>query len=162
MRHLYDSQTASQWTTSPTAGRPAADRTCTALSGSACSGTIWSDELYTYDATWISNRITDKTFTGLGTDAAFATTGAHTLTTTYDVNVHIFPNSTVNDLHQTVLASYDLNWGGPTTITDVAGQSTNYTYDWLGRILSVVRPGDSTQIPTILYQYTDGYNSGGL
>jgi YD repeat-containing protein len=44
--------------------------------------------------------------------------------------------------------------------TDANGQTTTYTYDALGRLTSVIRPGDSLSSPTISYTYINSCSPG--
>lgn len=52
-------------------------------------------------------------------------------------------------------AVWDRSWQLLDEQEDVAGSSTSYTYDGQGRLRSVVRPGDTLDMPTLSYEYQD-------
>ncbi len=53
-------------------------------------------------------------------------------------------------------ATYDGAFGGLLSATAYNGQVSTVTYDAFGRVGSVVRPGDSTDKPTVRYTYEQG------
>jgi YD repeat-containing protein len=44
--------------------------------------------------------------------------------------------------------------------TDANGQVTDYTYDVLGRLTSIIEPGDTQSLPTTSYTYTNTCSAG--
>jgi RHS repeat-associated protein len=105
---------------------------------------------FQYDA---KGRVTHQTSaTGAVTDYAY--TGADLYTVTHPTN---------NDLGTrpvTTYSNYD-GVGRPRTVTDPAGKNTTYTYDALGRVLTVTLPPPSPGFPTAFtttYSY-DNYDA---
>ncbi len=86
----------------------------------------------------------------------------HTTTTAYDDQYHLYPVSVTNALSQTTVTQYDAALGVPASVTDLNGAVTTYRYDSFGRLINVVRPGDTPDIPTVEYQYSDGYSANDL
>jgi len=82
-----------------------------------------------------------------------STYGTHLLTAT-------------NARNQTTTYSYDATSTGGfgewlTATTDANAQTTSYQYDVLGRLVGIVRPGDSSSNPTISSSYLNGCTNGG-
>lgn len=67
----------------------------------------------------------------------------------------LYPTSTTNELGHITLRTFDYRHGKQRSITSPNGVNTkvSYEYDSLGRILSEVHPGDTSQSPTVLYTY---------
>ncbi|WNY29404.1 hypothetical protein MmiEs2_16310 [Methanimicrococcus stummii] len=65
----------------------------------------------------------------------------------------IYPTSITNALGQKTLLDYDYRIGKPIKITDPNGYETFNEYDNFGRIIKIIKSGDSTESPTIHYQY---------
>ncbi len=123
------------------------------------------DVRYGYDA-W-GNRTSETTYDGYGDYDTFASAGPRVTTINYDLTYHLFPRRVRNAKYQYSYTEYygvnqssaclsdGYSFGavcrsyGPNG-TDTA---TLYAYDPFGRLKSVVRPGDSGSIPTILYVY---------
>jgi RHS repeat-associated protein len=78
-----------------------------------------------------------------------------TTTTAYDGLYHLYPVQMNNALGQSTQVQYDLTLGVPLTVTDPNGGTTNCTYDTFGRLLKVIRPGDTAADPSVLYAYSD-------
>jgi len=76
--------------------------------------------------------------------------GACTFTEYYDVNEATITGSF--GLFGQVQRTYDDN-GTDTAVVQV--------YDAFGRVVKVVRPGDSVSIPTEIWEYSDAYSGGG-
>ncbi|CAG1007425.1 partial tRNA(Glu)-specific nuclease WapA, partial [Anaerolineales bacterium] len=85
-----------------------------------------------------------------------------TTTMTYDGSYHLYPIAVSNMLNQTTRTDYDLALGVPLAVTDPNSAVTNYRYDTFGRLLKIIKPGDSETIPTIEYQYSDAYSANNL
>ncbi len=56
----------------------------------------------------------------------------------------------------TALASFDSAFGLITSFTAYNGAVSTFDYDAFGRIASVVRPGDTSELPTQRFRYLDG------
>ncbi len=74
----------------------------------------------------------------------------------YDDTFHTFPVR--EDIHTgrltlTMQTTYDYGLGQMTTSTDYNGHTTRYRYDPFGRLAAVVKPGDTTALPTTAYDY---------
>lgn len=86
---------------------------------------------------------------------------AYTSCTAYDSIFDVFPTSSSNALNQTSSTSYS-NTGAlfgygtwPQSTTDLNGQTTNYTYDALGRMTSETLPGETSGDQTKQWVYTN-------
>jgi RHS repeat-associated protein len=55
----------------------------------------------------------------------------------------------------TTTTDYSTTLGLPTRVLDANGDATSYQYDAFGRLVKVIRPGDSSTYPTLVYQYCD-------
>jgi len=110
-----------------------------------------------------------------------AGSAARTTTTTYDTTFHALPTQVTNPLNQIARADYDDRMGtllrvtGPnTTTTPTDCSQTNYAvpstnsysipaseqsscaqYDVFGRLVALIKPGDSTTYPTVQASYKD-------
>jgi RHS repeat-associated protein len=76
----------------------------------------------------------------------------------YDPIFHTFPEQEIihftdrsNDLHISV--NYHPGFGNIVSSTDVNGNVTDYHYDTFGRIVRIIKPGDSIQYPTQQFVY---------
>jgi len=77
----------------------------------------------------------------------------------YDPVFHTYPvNETIHvgDEGQvlTIDAQYNLGLGTMTQSTDFNGHTTYYNYDSFGRLVKVIKPGDSSAFPTQRFRYT--------
>lgn len=73
----------------------------------------------------------------------------------YDTTFHTFPISeTIGGLSLTLTADYDLGLGVITSYTDFNNNRTSYGYDPLGRLTTIIKPGDSEAYPTQQFVYT--------
>jgi RHS repeat-associated protein len=61
-----------------------------------------------------------------------------------------------SDVQLTEIAETDPRFGNLLAVTDYAGQVTRFQYDELGRLTGIVKPGDSSDAPTIAYSYELG------
>jgi hypothetical protein len=109
-----------------------------------------------------------------------AGSAARTTTTTYDTTFHALPTQVTNPLNQIARADYDDRMGtllrvtGPNTTTPTDCSQTNYAvpstnsynipaseqsscaqYDVFGRMVALIKPGDSTSYPTLQASYKD-------
>ena len=79
-------------------------------------------------------------------------------TVTYDATMHAFPVEETIEVGNgnpdlVFSATYNLGLGVLTAGTDFNNNQTTYRYDCFGRITSIVRPGDSTSLPTKAFSY---------
>jgi RHS repeat-associated protein len=96
-----------------------------------------------------------------------------TLQYTYDTTTQTYPVTTAEtDTGATysATATYDLRFGKPNNVTDVAGGQQELCYDNYGRISKVYAPSDlpsgfvactATNTPTIAVAYSEGSHTGG-
>ncbi len=91
---------------------------------------------------------------GAGTGAV-----ARTTTTTYDSTFHLYPITvtppTVNGVTLTESATYDYRMGLIASVTDPNAQVTSAQYDVFGRMILLVKPGDTTAAPSMTAIYAD-------
>lgn len=70
---------------------------------------------------------------------------------TYPVSETIHVGNSHSDL--IYRAAYDVGLGTVTNSIDFNGNQTTFAYDTFGRLVSLVRPGDSPAYPTVQYRY---------
>lgn len=80
-------------------------------------------------------------------------------TVTYETTLYRFPVQETIEVgggsaDLTIQAAYNLGLGVVTSSVDFNGHETIYGYDTFGRLTSVVRPGDTTLLPTTSFTYT--------
>ena len=63
--------------------------------------------------------------------------------------------------HLEMRATYDHGFGKVTSHRDFNGNPTQYAYDTFGRLIAVVKPGDSVGEPTEAYEYVLNFDTGG-
>jgi RHS repeat-associated protein len=81
----------------------------------------------------------------------------HWRTIDYDTEFHTFPiRETIAELDLTLTASYDTGQGVMTSFTEPNGHTTDFGYDPLGRLIRIVKPGDSHTLPTQSFEYQLG------
>ncbi len=84
---------------------------------------------------------------------------ARTTTTVYDPTFHAFPTSVTppdpNGVGLTETATYDYRMGLITGVTDPNAATTNVEYDNFGRLLKLIKPGDSSTYPSSQIDYFD-------
>ncbi|MFB9690610.1 SpvB/TcaC N-terminal domain-containing protein [Amycolatopsis plumensis] len=97
------------------------------------------------------------TFHGrLGTVAGLRTTTTDALGHTREVRYsadHCFPEVATDPLGNVTITRHDVRTARVCEVTDPAGAVTTLTHDPLGRPETVVRPGDSADLPTVRYRY---------
>ncbi|SED74789.1 YD repeat-containing protein [Amycolatopsis tolypomycina] len=97
------------------------------------------------------------TFHGrLGSVAGLRTTTTDPLGHTREVRYsadQCFPEVTTDPLGNVTVTRYDVRTARVCEVTDPAGAVTTLTHDPLGRPETVVRPGDSAELPTVRYRY---------
>ncbi len=119
-----------------------------------------SDTAYGYDA--YHNQTSMTTYAGYATSEFGAAGGggaARTTTATYDPLFHAFATVSTppdpNGVGLTETAAYDTRMGTLTGVTDANGATTNAEYDVFGRVLKVIKPGDTSAVPTSQLLYYD-------
>ncbi|KDN20384.1 RHS repeat domain-containing protein [Amycolatopsis rifamycinica] len=97
------------------------------------------------------------TFHGrLGTVAGLRTTTTDPLGHTREVRYsadHCFPEVVTDPVGNVTITRHDVRTAQVCELTDPAGAVTTLTHDPLGRPETVVRPGDSAELPTVRYRY---------
>ncbi len=164
---LYFYDGAANNTTAPTQNLLTMARTLV-LGDSA--GMWYAQTNYGYDE-W-GNQITVKVNKNYGgPTSAPAASGAQITTTEYDPDYHTYPIAISNPLDQTVYMDYNYRLGVPTCESELfdhyylgvvcfeTPNHTTATYDNLGRITKLIRPGDNGTSPTLSMTYTQGTNS---
>ena len=79
----------------------------------------------------------------------------------YDAVYNKYVESTTNAFNETSTAEYDSRFDLPTKTTDIAGNSTDYVYDNIGRIVKITGPRENALPPTSYYgRYTIMFDYG--
>ena len=78
-----------------------------------------------------------------------------TTQTWYDNTYHTYPVKIENALGHVFTTDYDYVLGVPISFTDSNGVTIRYDYDPLGRLTTVIKPGDTKNSPTIEHHYYD-------
>ncbi len=145
------------------------------------NGSGYADTRYTYDATW-GNRLTEVTYDNYGTnDSTYASLNPKTTTTGYETVYNLYPVRVTSPIaaNWTAFEYYGVNatnapagGGLPGQVWrtwDANGESTatKYVYDSFGRLLKIIRPGDTEGLPTTSLTYvhplpTQAYPDGGF
>lgn len=158
--YLYDNHNLH--TDAPTSGLLTGTRTYMDSSGN------FNQINYGYD-TW-GNRTSETVYSGYGAWNSAPTSTGLTTTTTYDPIFHAYPVSQTTPapysggttLMTQWVYDYDLNGvqdyfqGLPTSEIAPTG-TTSAQYDAFGRIVKLIRPGDSINSPTISFSYLDAF-----
>ncbi len=148
--NVYDNNTT--WDAAPTTGLLTAVRTW-------AGGANYNQVSYVYDG-W-GNRTSTTVYNGYGTSTTNPTASPIvTESNTFDTIYHTYPLTTTTPLGTTTL-TYDTTLGQPLTQKDVNDVVTQVTYDSLGRMVSLIKPGDSTGFPTLqVVYYKIAYDTG--
>jgi RHS repeat-associated protein len=128
-----------------------------------------NDTTYGYDT--YGNQTAITTYAGAGVTGTFNGTPnygipggyytARTTTTTYDSIYHAIPTQVaptqVGGVTLSDSAGYDWRMGTLTSVTGPNGSTTtvNAEYDVFGRLVKVIKPGDSSTYPTLQAYYYD-------
>jgi len=144
--NLYDYHTT--YGEAPTEGRLTGTRTWV-------GGSQYTQASLHYDI--YGNVDTQTAYTEYGTVSTAPQAGAQTTTIAYDPTYHTYPTSITNALQQTTNIVYNYTLGVPTSETGPNGAATKVEaeYDTFGRLLKLIRPGDSSASPTLDIDYTD-------
>lgn len=89
---------------------------------------------------------------------SFGASGGHSRSVSYDAVFHMYPvKETIvvggESADLSMSATYDFGFGVVTSSTDFNGNVTSYDYDSFSRLVAIVKPFDSSEFPTALYQY---------
>ena len=127
----------------------------------------YSDTTVRYDSK--GNRIRTTQFSGEGTKTTIASSGSQITEACFGVlnqpsgcqddGYYAYPRWEKNALGQTTYWTIDYVHGAPSDETDPNGAITYATYDAFGRMTTLIRPGDSSNSPTISAVYHDGIPS---
>ena len=79
--------------------------------------------------------------------------------TTYPVREVVHTGNSATP-HLEMRATYDHGFGKVTSHRDFNGNPTRYAYDTFGRLIAVVKPGDSVGEPTEAYEYVLNFDTG--
>ena len=79
--------------------------------------------------------------------------------TTYPVREVVHTGNAVTPRLE-MRATYDAGFGKMTSHTDFNGHLTTYAYDTFGRLIAMVKPGDSAGEPTEAYDYVLDFDAG--
>ncbi|HEY3232915.1 MAG TPA: SBBP repeat-containing protein, partial [Roseiflexaceae bacterium] len=145
-----------------------------------CTGItlLANDAGYAYDGYGNQTAMTTYAMPGTYLNGVYSTPGngsaARTTTTAYDTLFNVFPTQSTNPLGQIQRADYDFQMGtllrvtrpNTTGATTPCGPTNTYTipaseettcaqYDVFGRMVQLVKPGDSTTYPTVQATYDD-------
>ena len=122
------------------------------------SRSAFADEKYVYDS--YGNRAEVKSYTNEGTYSALATTVERKTITGYDATYHTYAVSVDPPVIAATIFTYEYALGVVTGETGPNGSATAITaeYDGFGRLLKVIKPGDSSSNPTVRLTYHDDSN----
>jgi len=153
--YLYDNNTAYNQT--PTNGVLRGTRTLLRFTDPInFTGPMYSDQAFTYDG-W-GNQTTVTVYPSETASNGFGTaTDPRTTTTTYDNAYHTYATQVVNANNQSMTYDYNYSLGLPITekITGLNDTTVSADYDGFGRLIKIVRPGDSSSSPTVQIAYFD-------
>ena len=124
----------------------------------------YSDTAVRYDSK--GNRIRTTQYSGEGTKSSLASSGAQVTEACFGVGnqppgcqddgYYAYPRWEKNALGQVTSWTIDYTRDVPTDETDPNGAITYAIYDAFGRMTALIRPGDSSNSPTISAVYFDG------
>jgi RHS repeat-associated protein len=155
--YLYDEHI--MYYDQPDDGKLTGNRTLIFYTTPPRTGPRYADIRFGHDV-W-GNRTSVTQYSGDTDDYGFGSgSGTRTNETIYDSNLHTYITEERNSLYPAFPATfyyYDqtINWalGLPSRLTDPNNNTTSATYDTFGRLLTVIRPGDDNNNPTISISY---------
>jgi YD repeat-containing protein len=103
-----------------------------------------------------TNPVTTMTYDSYGNLISKTDSNSHTTQYVYG-NVdttYTYPDEMINAKQQTTTYSHDLGTGNLLSETDSNGYVTEYEYDVFGRKIKEIKPYDSSNYPTIEYEYS--------
>ena len=68
---------------------------------------------------------------------------------------NIYPTQIIDPLNHTYDVTYDIRAGEIARIAEPNGHETRYRYDPVGRLVAMIKPGDSDAFPTTEFEYLD-------
>jgi YD repeat-containing protein len=112
----------------------------------------------TKEVAWLDSgddQITSYEYDSYGNMIAKTDPNGNTVNYVYGVidSTHTFPEQVINALGHTTCYLYDLGTGNLLHVTDSNGFTTVYEYDVFGRRVKEIKPYDSTDLPSITYNY---------
>jgi hypothetical protein len=164
-------------TTANILDKPARERTYATITGDYGGSNLKAETLYYYDGNNTSNttpptkgNLTRKeekkdasnsvssyfTYDTYGNMLTSQDGNGNTTTWTYETTYHTYPATKtypVTGLSESY--TYDPGTDNMLTKTDVNGQTTTYVYDTFKRQTNTIKPGDTSQSPSIEYQYNN-------
>lgn len=115
-------------------------------------GLLTKEELWLNTGT--QNPITTHTYdTSFGNPISTTDAEGHTSSISYDSSYHIYPVTLTNALLQNTRYTFDSKIGQILTITDANNQIANNIYDTIGRLIKIIGPNDTTDLPNTIYEY---------
>src|SRR6266545_2017600 len=66
----------------------------------------------------------------------------------------LFPVQVADPYGNTIIADYDYRVCRVVRLTDASDAVYRTRYDSLGRLIAIIEPGDSAELPTVIYEYT--------
>ncbi len=105
---------------------------------------------------WLSSGSSPSTwyeYDAYGNQTAVIDAKGNRTTTAYEATYKQYPQTVTNALGHVEQYAYDPKFGVVMSVTDANGQITTNTYDVFGRPSTVVRPGDTALLPTVVYTY---------
>ena len=130
------------------------------------AGAFVSDAKYFYDdngnlireekspdgASWVP--VVRNQYDSFGNIVRITDSNGHARTIGYDSVFHTFPIAEIIEgLNLTVAATYDPVLGKILSFQEFNGHVTQFQYDTLGRLIAIIKPGDSENYPTQSFQY---------
>lgn len=152
--YYYDDQTTN-YNIPPTSGKLTDIR---ALVDKSVTPYQYSQVSYTYDA-W-GNQTTVKTWDSYTAYYADPSTGLRTTTNVYDGTYHTYLTEIRNPKYaawgnKATVFTYDYDKAVVLSMTDPNLNVISATYDAFGRMLTIVKPGDTPSSPTVTFTYND-------
>jgi RHS repeat-associated protein len=115
-------------------------------------GNMTMEEASPDGASYIS--VIRKEYDTYGNPIKLTDANSHSRSIGYDPETHSLPVSeTLDDLGLSIRAEYDPVLCLPSAFTDMNGHTTRFGYDALGRLVKIVKPGDTMALPTKEFQY---------
>jgi len=114
-------------------------------------GSLTKEELWLN--TGPQNPITTHAYDDYGNATSTTDAESHNSAIAYDSTYHIYPTTITNALSQNTQHTADPKTGQILTTTDVNSQTSTNVYDVLGRLVKVIGPNDTVDLPGTIYEY---------